>query len=167
MSGFPNRPDLASFGPDFIDTRPIRDPEREVGASVLNLMKFQVAGLGVVATRAYVAFTAVNPPVLLARAEVWNPRGLTTAPFQDPTITRIATGNFEVVWNSPVTDKDGNSVAISLSHGFGTELTPSSTTLRHVKVTPLSGNAAGVKVACFDSAGVLTAITSGVAIYVG
>lgn len=167
MTGFPNRPDLASFGPDFVDTRAVRDPSRELSASVLNLMKFQVAGMGVVMARAHLRFTAVASPVLLARAEVWNPRGLSSTPFQNPEITRVAQGNFEVTYNSPVTDKDGSNVALSFSHGWGFPLTPSSTTFRYVQVTPLSGSANGVKVAIMDAAGALQDVTEGVGIFIG
>jgi hypothetical protein len=153
MGGFPNRPDLASFGPDVVNTGIVRDPTRELAAATFNLMRFQVAGLGVVAMRAMLRFSALDPPVQLARAEAWNPKGLTSDPFGDPEITRVGPGEYDVVYPSPVLDQGGASAALSFTHGFGVIGTPSSIVLRHVLVTPLVGNAAGVKVAIFDASG--------------
>ncbi len=156
MGGFPNRPDLATFGPDVVNTGIVKDPSRQLSAETFNLLKYQVAGLGLTAFRAYLAFEAVASPPLLARVEAWNPRGLTSDPFGDPTITRIGAGNYEIVYASPVTDQGGSDVALSLTHGVGMILDPSSVTFRLVMVSPLTGNAAGVKVAIFNSAAALT-----------
>jgi hypothetical protein len=167
MGGFPNRPALSTFGPDAVNTRAIRDPERELSAEQWNLLKFQVAGLGIVLPRAHLRFTAVASPQLLARAEAWNPRGLTSAPFANPTLTRVAQGNYDVTYTSPVTDMDGASVALSFTHGFGFPLTESSTLFRYVQVTPKTGTANAVKVCIFDAAGTLQDVTAGVGIYIG
>lgn len=166
MSGFPNRPDLAAFGPDSVNTRAVRDPTRELSATTFNLMKFQLAGLGIVGMRAMLRFTTAQPPVILARAEAWNPRGLTAAPFASPVVTRLGLGLYNVVYTSPVTDEAGNSVALSFTHGIGCTLAASSTVLKHVMVTPLSGSANGVKVAAFSAAGTAEDIGS-VAIFLG
>lgn len=155
MPGFPNRPDLATFGPDAVNTRAIRDPSRELSASTFNLMKFQLAGIGIVQPRAFVKLTAADPTVLLGRAEAWNPRGLTSAPFLNPEIVRVGTGNYDVTYASPVTDESGASVALSFGWGVGFIVTPSSTTFRHVQVTPKTGAANAVKVCVFDAAGAL------------
>jgi hypothetical protein len=167
MPGFPNRPDLASFGPDAVNTRAIRDPSRELSALTWNLAKFQLAGLGIVLPRAMLRFTAVASPQILARAEAWNPRGLTSAPFTDPTLTRVGQGNYDVTYASPVTDETGADVALSFSHGHGGILTPSSTTFRLVQVMPKTGAANAVKVCIFDAAGTLQDVTAGVVIYIG
>lgn len=153
MGGFPNRPDLASFGPTLVDVAAVRDPTREVGAALLNLMRSQLAGMGIVLPLALLRFSAAPSPAVLARAEAWNPRGLTSAPFADPQLTRNGAGDYDVVYTSPVTDADGASAALSFTFGFGTVVTPSQTVFRHVMVTPLSGNSAGVKVRVLDAAG--------------
>ncbi len=153
MGGFPNRPDLAAFGPTLQDTTAVRDPTRHVGASLFNLMRHQLAGLGIVLPLAMLRFSAAPSPAVIARAEAWNPRALTSSPFTDPTLTRISTGNYEVVYPSPVTDDAGASVVLAFAYGLGTVVTPSQSTFRHVMVTPLTGNSAGVKVMVQDAAG--------------
>lgn len=153
MSGFPNRPGLASYGPDVVNTRPVRDPSRELSADTFNLMRFQTAGMGLVSARAFFSFTADNPAVQLDRAEAWNPDGNTASPFDDPNITRQNTGEYDVEYTTPVTDRNGDSVALSFAWGFGVVITPSLTVIKTVMVTPLSGTANGVKVAIFNAAG--------------
>jgi hypothetical protein len=155
MPGFPARPDLATFGPDAVNTRAVRDPSRELDAATWNLLRFQVAGLGVISPRAYLEFLATAAMTISARAEAWNPRGLTSAPFTPPTITRVGTGNYSVVYASPVTDQAGASVALSFTRGMGFVVTPSAIVLKHVLVTPLVGSSNGVKVAVFNAAGAL------------
>jgi hypothetical protein len=166
MSGFPNRPDLATFGPDAVNTRAVRNPSRELDAAKYNLLKFQVAGLGVLTPRAYLEFLCTAAVTISARAEVWNPRGLTSAPFTPPVITRVGTGNYSVVYASPVTDDLGASVALSFASGRGAVVTPSAIVLQSVMVSPLSGVPNGVKVALFNAAGAL-ADGSIVAIWIG
>lgn len=153
MGGFPNRPDLAGFGPTLQDTTAVRDPTRHVGAALFNLMRHQLAGLGIVLPLAMLRFSAAPSPAVIMRAEAWNPRGLTSAPFDNPALTRIGTGNYEVVYTSPVTDDAGVSAVLAFSYGLGTVVTPSQSAFRHVMVTPLTGNSAGVKVMVLDAAG--------------
>jgi hypothetical protein len=153
MGGFPNRPDLATFGPDVVNTGIVKDPSRQLSAEIFNLLKYQVAGLGLTAFRAMLRFTCAVSPVPSARAEVWNPRGLTSDPFGDPSITRIGAGEYNVVYPSPVLDQLEASVALSFTHGLGMVSMPSSTTLRHVTVNPLTGESAGMKVCVFNAAG--------------
>lgn len=152
--GFPNRPDLAALGPTVVNLHPVGNPEKEATAAQWNLLRWQVAGLGLVAMRAHLIFAAAagSQPIRW-RQEAWNPRALTTTPHQDPTITRIGTGQYDVVYNSPVPDELGELVALSFRHGLGTIVTPSQTTFRHVMVSPLSGTPAGVKVMVLDAAG--------------
>lgn len=153
--GFPNRPDLASFGSDAVNTGAVRDPSRALDAAYWNLMKYQVAGIGLVAWRAHLRFVANTGPTIIARSEAWNPRGLTSAPFADPVITRLATGRYSVVYTSPVVDERGANAALSFAYGTGFVVTASLTTLKTVVVTPLSGSSNGVHVAVFGAAGAL------------
>jgi hypothetical protein len=155
MTSFPNRPDLAALGPDAVDVYPVRDPSRALSAARFNLMKFQLAGLGVVTPLAFLSFSADTSPAVISRAEAWNPSGLTASPFNDPSLTKQATGNYDVEYTTPVTDKDGNSVALSFSWGFGVVVTPSLAVRKSVMVTPLSGTANGVKVCVFDASDAL------------
>jgi hypothetical protein len=170
MGGFPNRPDLASFGPDVVNTGIVRDPTRELAAATFNLMRFQVAGLGVVSMLAMLRFTATDPPVQLARAEVWNPKGLTSDPYGDPQIDRVSVGFYVVSYPSPVVDQSGASAALSFTHGFGMSTYPVAVVgeelrfLVHVRVSPFTSNA--VRVLIFDGAGA-PVDGDGVVIYIG
>jgi hypothetical protein len=157
MSGFPNRPGLLDFGPEtLVDSRAIRNPKTELGAAFFGLVKSQLAGLGVVAPRAFLSFSASPSPAVLARSEAWNPKALTSAPFANPTLTRAATGSYNVVYTSPVTDAGGAAAALSFAFGgLGWVTTASLTVRKTVQVTPLSGTPNGVKVAVFDTSGAL------------
>lgn len=130
-----------------IDSGAVRDPTRQLSAKTWNLLRSQVAGLGLVGPQAFVAFRAQVDPILRAHAELWNPRALTSSPFDPPTITRIGSGEYDIVYSSPVPDRDGSDVALSFPYGgWGHDLLPSNTVLRFVQVSSLSGVANGVKV---------------------
>ena len=163
---FPTRPDLGAFGPDAVNTRAVRSPSRELDARSWNLVKYQLAGLGLITARAYLQFLCTAECTIAARAEVWNPKGLSSAPFTPPVIERVDVGNYSVVYPSPVTDQAGAAVALSFAWGLGAIVTPSALVLRTVLVTPLVGVPSGVTVALFDASGALTD-DSVVAIWIG
>lgn len=152
--GFPHRPDLASLGPTLVDTAPVVNPTKEASAAQFNLLRWQTAGIGLLSYRAWLVFTANSgAQPILHRAEAWNPRGLSTGPHVNPTITRIGIGNYDVLYPAQVPDDLGVLTTLAFVHGLGEVVTPSQTTFRHVMVTPLSGSPSGVKVVVQDAAG--------------
>jgi hypothetical protein len=154
MGGFPNRPDLAALGPDLVNARPLGNPNEEATAEQYNLIRWQLAGIGLLAYQAHLIFTAqAGSQPILHRAEAWNPRGLTTGGNANPTITRVGTGNYDVTYPTQVPDQLGDNVAVGFRHGIGSIVTPSSTTFRHVMVTPKTGVPSAVKVMLLDAAG--------------
>ena len=153
MGGFPTRPDLASLGPTLVNAGRVLNPNKEATAEQYNLLRWQAAGMGIVSYRAKLVFTANSgAQPILARGEAWNPRGLTTGAYANPTITRIGVGNYDVEYPASVPDMDGESVPLVFEYGFGTVVTPSQTATRRVLVTPLFGVPSGVKVSIRDGA---------------
>lgn len=152
--GFPSRPDLAALGPTVTNLHPVGNPEKEATAEQWNAVRWQVAGMGLVCYRAHLIFAAAaGSQPIRSRQEVWNPRALASGAHANPTITRIGTGQYDVVYPSPVPDDLDALVALSFRHGVGVVVTPSQATFRLVMVTPLSGTPAGVKVMVLDAAG--------------
>jgi len=118
---FPIRPSRSSFGPDPVNTRPVRDPSRELdGEKVGRLMFHQLAGLGVVSPLAWLLSDgATTTPALLAHAEAWNPNGLLTTPYDPPVITYDGTGLFTIDFNAQYPDHTGALQTLALSFGAG------------------------------------------------
>jgi len=76
MSGFPNRPSRANFGPTFQDERPVTNPEKEVSAGQVNLLFWQVAGMGLVAPKAVITCTVSGGVVTnVTQALAFDPKG--------------------------------------------------------------------------------------------
>ncbi len=155
MSGFPLRPDRASFGEVLVNAAPVRDPSRQLDAAIFNLLTWQVAGLGLLAPRALVLFTAQASPPLIARAEAWNPRGETGGQLVPPTLTRNGTGDYLVTWPSPVPDENGASqtLAFSYAHAFTINTDPS--VVKHAQAAPVLATPRAVRVCVFNAANAL------------
>jgi hypothetical protein len=154
MSGLPTRPQLSDFGPiTLVDARPVRDPDKELGASSWNLMKHQVAGLGILSPRITAKLTIANPTLLLAHGEAWNPQLKTSGNFAAPTPLYISTGLASLTYLTPVPDEAGNNVGIAFSWGFGFVHLDPPTTFRHVQVTPVAASPHVLKVCVMDAAG--------------
>lgn len=111
MGGFPVRPDRSAFGPDAVDRFAVRDPTRELAASIGNLLFWQVAGMGIVCARAVVkiAIDGLGVPTIAASAEAWDPKGLYI-----PTITDGGPGSYLVSYAATYPDKDGTSQTTNL-----------------------------------------------------
>lgn len=152
MSGFPNRPDRDSFGPEVENTSPVRNAKRQWGADIANLVMWQTAGMGLVCPRAALWFSATATPGILARAEAWNPRRLTTAPFGDPQIEVLGDGDYLITYSTPVVDEQGAAAEIGFlwAHGFTVNNDPSD--LKHVQAAVHANQA---RVCVFDAVGAL------------
>ncbi|HEY4121188.1 MAG TPA: hypothetical protein VGM56_25160 [Byssovorax sp.] len=108
MSGFPARPTLDAFGPTLRNRGAVRDPSRDVGADLLNLMRWQLAGLGACAPLAFVAATFTAPDVVAVAAHANGWQGAA------PALTRTSAGVYVVAYELSYPDKDGGAVATKL-----------------------------------------------------
>lgn len=156
MSGFPTRPDRAAFGPTLLDASPVRDPTRQLGAGRLNLDAHQVAGLGLVSPRVMIRLTIDGTtPVLISRAEVWNPEGLTSGDQVDPVLVGISTGRCTISYPTQISDELGEPVGIGFVWGMGLHGDDPPTVLKHIRVAPIVATPSIVTVTAFDAAGAL------------
>lgn len=92
-----------AFGPLVqVDAGASTNPEEEFSAAQLNLMKWQLAGCGIVGARAYVLVAANGD--LMAAGAMWNPKGDVSL---HPTITHtLSTGVYEVTWATQYRDEN-------------------------------------------------------------
>lgn len=156
MSGFPTRPDRGAFGPTLIDRSPVRDTEGQVGASRFNLDAHQVAGLGLVSPRVMLRLTIDGTtPVLISRAEVWNPKGLSTGDQVPPTLAGISTGRCTVSYPTTIADEEGDPIGIGFAWGCGIHGDDPPTVLQHIRVAPIAATPSIVTVTAFNAAGAL------------
>jgi hypothetical protein len=109
MSGFPQRPTLDAFGPTLRNRGGVRDPSRDVGAELLNLVRWQLAGLGACAPVAFVAATFTPPAAITiaAHANAWQGAA--------PKLTRTAAGVYVVQYELSYPDKDGGAVTTAFA----------------------------------------------------
>lgn len=113
--GSPSRPDRNSFGQVMVNRGAVRDPQRDLDASIWNLMAWQLAGIGLLAPRVMLHFTLSGTPAIIRRAESWNPSRATTGAYADPAFTVNGTGDITVAWPSAVQDDEGNSVNVAFT----------------------------------------------------
>lgn len=122
-SGFPTRPPRSSFGPDPVNTKPVRDRARELDADIGKLVFHQVAGSGLVGPVAILRFLADTARTIHQRQEAWNPSQESTGAYADPTITRISTGIYTVEYPTPIPDQNGVDVATDLRFALASVVT--------------------------------------------
>jgi len=117
MSGFPTRPTRATFGPPLENRRPVRNPRRELDASLASLAFWQVAGLGVVAPIAWVLCAKSgdlgDEVTVVSHAEAWNPDGA----LPGPEVERTAGGIYLVEYAASYPDADGADTLLELLFG--------------------------------------------------
>lgn len=153
MSGWPLRPDRDSFGPTFQDTAPVRDPAKQLAAQSYNLSCWQVAGMGLLVPRAKLVLRMQVGPVILQRAESWNPARSTVGAYADPTITRTGAGNYLIEYPTPVPDENGNDVELSFTDAAAYVVNADPTALKHAQAAVISATPYQVRVTAFSSAG--------------
>jgi len=155
MSGFPLRPSLGQFGPDMANLAPVRNPSTDLDAANWNLLKHQVAGLGLVVPRILVKVTVTNPMVLISRSEAWNPTGASTGDFADPTLAYVSTGRGTIQYPTPIPDQNGDNQTIAFSWAFGWYSADPPTTVKLVQAEPIASTPALITVCVFDAANAL------------
>jgi len=154
VSGSPLRPDRASFGPTVVNTTPVRDRTRQIGADIANLIMWQLAGMGLTGPRSVLHFTAQVGPLLLGRAESWNPERLSVGAHADPTITRTAAGNYLVSYPTPVPDENGDEQVISFSWAHAFVVNSNPLVLKHAQAA-VEASTNQLRVGVFSSAAAL------------
>ena len=154
MTGFPGRPDRDSFGPEVENTSPVRDSRKQWDASIANLIMHQCAGLGLVAPRTALVFSAQVGPVVLGRVEAWNTKRQTSAPYTDPGITRTGAGNYLVTYPTPIPDEQGADQAISFTWALPIIANSDPTVFRHAQAA-VDAQTNRIRVCVFDGANAL------------
>jgi len=155
MSGSPLRPDRSSFGEVFVDSTAVRDPRKQMAARIMNLLTWQVAGMGLLVPRVGLYFTCAPSPVPIARVESWNPRRESSGVYADPVMTRTGAGNYLIEYPTTVPDELGEDQAISFlwAQAFVVNATP--TTLKHAQAGVVAGNANQIRACAFSTTHVL------------
>jgi hypothetical protein len=155
MSGLPLRPDRDSFGPTYLDSTAVRDPQKNLSAGVFNLLTWQVAGIGLLSPRVLLWFTANTSPDVIGRAEAWNPHRLTTGVYADPTLTKSGTGDYLVEYPTPIPDADDVDQAIAFSYAMAVVVNSDPSVLKSARAAPVLANPYRVRVCVFNAAGSL------------
>ncbi|WP_437759476.1 hypothetical protein [Sorangium sp. So ce1389] len=121
MAGWPTRISRSALGPTYKNQRPVVRPDQQVGANVINLDFWTVAGMAGVCPQ---AFAVVNggTGAFIARNETWNASGTAAT----PTTTRNAAGSYTITYPASVLDESGQTVAINL---YGASVAPQTTSL--------------------------------------
>ena len=115
MSGFPKRATtINAFGPELENAGPIRSPKRHLSATILNLMRFQLAGMGLVVPRAVlqVSMTGIGSTPVIVTAQqflTWDSAGVV------PLVTWVRNSAGKYTWTFSAghyPDENGNSVSL-------------------------------------------------------
>jgi len=154
-AGFPVRPTAAQIGPVMQQLVPVRNPDTDLSADTWNLVRFQVAGAGLMVPRVLFKVTVDNPMVLLARSEAWNPDGLATGSYADPSIAYVSTGRGTVEYPSTMPDQLGDSQQVVFSWARGWIHLDPPTTVKLVQVAPVAATPNRLTVCVFDAANAL------------
>jgi hypothetical protein len=109
--GFPTRPSRAAFGPRTLkDRKTVVDNSKEIGATTFELMFWQLAGLGIASSLAWVLFHWNGVDVVIdASAESWDPYSVYV-----PDVTRTSAGVYVVTYAATFQDERGTTVATAL-----------------------------------------------------
>jgi hypothetical protein len=110
MSGFPNRPTRTTFGPTLEDARPVTNPQRELGADVMNLAFWQLAGAGAVLPMAIVVYNGATPAILY-QALAFDPKSL----LGNITSVKNGAGDYRFTFASSYPDENGNATSFTPS----------------------------------------------------
>ncbi len=150
-AGFPTRPSRASFGPDPINSRPVRDPAMEFdGEKYGRLMLHQLSGLGVVSAMAWAVLDLLNPtPAILSRAEAWNPNALVNASYPAPVVSRSAAGLYFFEYAASYPDHSGIARTLDLKFAAVCDVS-SDANVHHCKAYIIGPRTIGIRT--WDSA---------------
>jgi hypothetical protein len=137
--GFPVVPSLLAFGPRKLKNEgSATNSDTEASAEMLNLWKWQIAGLGMAVAKAWVVVASDGS--WIADGAVWNPTGDVSL---KPTTAQTATGIYTVEWATQYVDEEGTNRAITL---YGGVACPQSTTANLVAVANIVNTTCTVKI---------------------
>lgn len=114
MAGFPTRPSRDAFGPTYEDERPVRNPKRELGSAIGNLMFWQLAGAGIVAPMGVIQVAVTGGvATTVYQALAFDPKG------QLALLTWIndATGQYTITFASTYPDETGTARPFAVRFG--------------------------------------------------
>ena len=106
--GFPSRPSRAAFGPTYRNRFAVTEDDTEMGADIVNLSAWQIAGAGLMVPAAWCVVDGATGD-LIAAAECWDP----DLEFE-PATERVDDGVYMITYPATAPDEQGNDVAISL-----------------------------------------------------
>ena len=113
MPGFPLRTSRAAFGPKPVNTKPVVNPERQLGAEIGNLMMWQIAGAGLMVPTARMIFTVTGTVLALAQhTEAFQPDGGAA-----PIVARTSAGLYTFVYLANYPDENAESKPLAFSWG--------------------------------------------------
>lgn len=121
----------------------MKNPERQLGAEVGQLMFWQLAGLGIVGGRALVV--VASDGTLTAHGESWDPDRELVAPG----IAHPGAGVYEITYPATAPDENGTQIVIAL---VGAIVTPIGSTARH-PTYDIDANGHKITFRTFDAAG--------------
>jgi hypothetical protein len=117
----------------------VKNPERQLGAEVGQLMFWQLAGIGIVAPRAMAVLdTAAD---VTAHGASWDPDRELVA----PTTVKNGTGDYTITWPATAPDENGTAVAIVLVAADASPQTDSAKLFANAKIQA-NGRSARVKI---------------------
>ena len=104
-SSYPARITRESLGPRFVNTRPVKDPRKDLSADVMNLVCDTVAGTAATAYKAVVLFRGdATGTDILEHREAWDPDRVGD---RGPSVVREAEGAYLVSFQSTYPDQNG------------------------------------------------------------
>lgn len=115
MSGFPNKPSRTDFGPEYENEFPVRNPKREMGEDIVNLLMWQVAGAGVVAPKAVLVVSHSGSTVTTTHQLLaFDPNSsVSPIPWVD-----AGTGQYAFTFADKYPDQNGNDQNLDLKAGI-------------------------------------------------
>lgn len=121
----------------------------------MNLLTWQVSGMGLLAPRVALYFTAGVAPVPLARVESWNPYRETTGDYAAPGMTRTGAGNYLIEYPTTVPDELGTSQAVAFLWAQAFIVNADPTVVKHAQAGVVAGNANQIRACAFSTTHVL------------
>lgn len=112
MAGFPTRLVRSDLGPEYQNTMPVRDPSRQIGATITNLSFRQLTGVNMTADLAWliIDIDALN---VTSHAECWNIEGATSGEYAPPVISDEGGGVYHITYNPEYQDETGEYIPVN------------------------------------------------------
>lgn len=152
MAGFPLRFIRSFLGPKFRNTRPVKDPNTQMGAEKFNPLFWQLSGLNLVVSRVYLEAAWTGAAFQMAhQREAWNAEN----DQSHPTLARASAGVYSYTFAATYLDEDGTAVQTVLGapHAWSPQVLAAYADRVDAYAWVDPGNALVVHVRLFDAAG--------------